>query len=1313
MAQTEVEQTSLIEFKPNAGESSTTLENFNNPSFAKFSASASAKITSAGLVLKKIDNNKRSFTIEIPNASTTHKEYSIDVNITKCDAQCRFTVIANNGNTVNNPLGTEWSNFVGTFSLKTYTKNNSAKLIIEIVDWAPTDKEIVIKSIKVNGYIKPLIVNSLGRNDIPKGSTCTFSTIGLQEPITWSIIKEGSTVEETLSTGPTLTLTNISEGGVLLARGPGMSNPIRYPFSAEISCSEHAIKEDVVYIGFKMPSGVSQCELADIQDEDIRMGNVSLYSEYCYGYYDPRCACNNQGSTTITNLPSDKGPQEEHYVIAKSTSGMFPGWKYNGQPITGKSNDGFMIINCGLKMNDEAALINGQVTNEGMICSFTARGLCEDTWYDFSAEVRDIDFIASDIIPTNVRFVAQGLETGEILMNYETGTISEDDWDHKSKSFNSKKNKNIKLILYNNQETNNTSCPIAGSDLGLDDIRFTRCAPRLGTFSDEQRVQNGYEICNRDNDVNVNLYSGHSAFGITDMIGTPWYVFFKSVDNGTWKAITTPTKVESYGYAQTSNTISVGNNTSFQYTSIVAGSEDAAKKMLEYLETKTPATYANDIENFVMDRTIDNYGCTLFAFSENITTFPVSCVVCTDSKAPVIEDYNECPTSETIDLFSLVKTITKADNTTVDISSATDKKAAVNAIGTITWYKKEGTTYNALPEDESVVTLPAAGETDTYAAKFKQKDEGTVLYCISDYSSDFTITPKETIVPTLNKLDISGCLQNLSREEDRTFKVESVDPNVTATYTWKTVNADNSETVIPGATGSSYILPEAGGDGTIMLYVTSATTCPSIGKKLTYSIADNPTFTLEGITVPCKDQIKDDGIKIKLSNMKGSNKLKITRTTKDANETKVLTFVSYDSENTEWIKNITYNGEEEFIFVDTYFEDDVIDFETFENVKYTITLGKEEDNCFQSTDTEQKEISSINDISLISNATNIYPDREVPEFHVCTGSPVTVYTDYELEPGEYFDWQINGVSDETDEAKQNQNYTIDEMTENTKFSVYIKANTGYQTCGGEEHLTVYVDQEPVIQKEDKDICYGDKNTKLNVSGGDAYEWTPSSTLSDDQISNPVANVNETTTYTVKVWNGVCMKTTNVTINVHPLPVIVSISPESEETKNNIVVTLEEEIGNTYYYSLDGTDYIDFPLDNIINSVPIGWSLLYIKDNNKCINTKEFYVEPIQIIPDKFFTPNGEGDERHEKWQIENLESYDSYIVEIFDRHGKRLFIQRVGSFNTGGINTVDGDEFEGWNGEYLGRPMPSDDYWYLITVEDIRKQYTGHFTLKR
>ena len=134
-------------------------------------------------------------------------------------------------------------------------------------------------------------------------------------------------------------------------------------------------------------------------------------------------------------------------------------------------------------------------------------------------------------------------------------------------------------------------------------------------------------------------------------------------------------------------------------------------------------------------------------------------------------------------------------------------------------------------------------------------------------------------------------------------------------------------------------------------------------------------------------------------------------------------------------------------------------------------------------------------------------------------------------------------------------------------------------------------------------------------------------------------------------------------------------------------------------------------EEIINKVSIGWNLLYLKDGYGCKDTLAFKIDPIEIIPDKYFTPNG--DNNHEEWTVKNLNTYDSYIVEIFDRYGKRLFVQRVGSFSSTGKSDVTGDEFKGWDGIYNGHPMPSDDYWYLITVEEIRKQYTGHFTLKR
>lgn len=36
----------------------------------------------------------------------------------------------------------------------------------------------------------------------------------------------------------------------------------------------------------------------------------------------------------------------------------------------------------------------------------------------------------------------------------------------------------------------------------------------------------------------------------------------------------------------------------------------------------------------------------------------------------------------------------------------------------------------------------------------------------------------------------------------------------------------------------------------------------------------------------------------------------------------------------------------------------------------------------------------------------------------------------------------------------------------------------------------------------------------------------------------------------------------------------------------------------------------------------------------------------------------------------------------------------------------------GWDGNYNGSQVPSDDYWFVVTISN-RKEHKGHFTLKR
>ena len=83
---------------------------------------------------------------------------------------------------------------------------------------------------------------------------------------------------------------------------------------------------------------------------------------------------------------------------------------------------------------------------------------------------------------------------------------------------------------------------------------------------------------------------------------------------------------------------------------------------------------------------------------------------------------------------------------------------------------------------------------------------------------------------------------------------------------------------------------------------------------------------------------------------------------------------------------------------------------------------------------------------------------------------------------------------------------------------------------------------------------------------------------------------------------------------------------------------------------------------------------------------------------KFFTPNGDG--IHDTWRILGIREdfQPNSRVYIFDRYGKLL-------------KELD-PVTEGWDGTYLGRPMPQTDYWFRVFLEDGR-EFKGHFSLVR
>lgn len=74
---------------------------------------------------------------------------------------------------------------------------------------------------------------------------------------------------------------------------------------------------------------------------------------------------------------------------------------------------------------------------------------------------------------------------------------------------------------------------------------------------------------------------------------------------------------------------------------------------------------------------------------------------------------------------------------------------------------------------------------------------------------------------------------------------------------------------------------------------------------------------------------------------------------------------------------------------------------------------------------------------------------------------------------------------------------------------------------------------------DAALCNGQASVQLNASGGNTYQWTPSTGLSNPNIANPIASPASTVTYTVAVAVNGCSKTRidSMVLTVRTLPAI--------------------------------------------------------------------------------------------------------------------------------------------------------------------------------
>ena len=146
------------------------------------------------------------------------------------------------------------------------------------------------------------------------------------------------------------------------------------------------------------------------------------------------------------------------------------------------------------------------------------------------------------------------------------------------------------------------------------------------------------------------------------------------------------------------------------------------------------------------------------------------------------------------------------------------------------------------------------------------------------------------------------------------------------------------------------------------------------------------------------------------------------------------------------------------------------------------------------------------------------------------------------------------------------------------------------------------------------------------------------------------------------------------------------------TENTIEILVDNLGIGDYEYAVGNSNFQNEPY---FTQIRPGIQTISVRDKIGC-GISQVQVGVVGYY--KYFSPNNDG--INDTWQILGLKTTFNSLsnVYIYDRYGR--FLTRIFGPD------------ETWDGSYQGQPLPADDYWFRLELEDGRV-YTGHFSLIR
>ncbi len=256
----------------------------------------------------------------------------------------------------------------------------------------------------------------------------------------------------------------------------------------------------------------------------------------------------------------------------------------------------------------------------------------------------------------------------------------------------------------------------------------------------------------------------------------------------------------------------------------------------------------------------------------------------------------------------------------------------------------------------------------------------------------------------------------------------------------------------------------------------------------------------------------------------------------------------------------------------------------------------------------------------------------------------------------------------------------------SKFYLTASNATG---CSQQDSVTVFVRSASAFTiSQPAGLCPGN-SIQLLATGADFYTWSPTATLNNPSVSNPMASPIITTTYSVLLQDTLCGNTNTLTTNITVWPL-----PTVKASKSNDLDCIQTQsilfASGAKQYNWSPSNSLNNPYTPSPVAQPVVTTTYTVTgtDMNGCVNSDTVTIKvsndnKYELQMPTAFTPNNDG--LNDCYGIKKWGIILQLEFSIYNRWGARIFFTK---------NPADC-----WDGTYRGVQQDAGIYIYTIKAK--------------